>query len=173
MNTVAVTFAQISFCSEFALLVYACRGRYVAVPWISFLPLLLCHTSYSIKCHRQLKIYHPQTQLQSALNDKMNHSSATQNWTSYTENFSSTASLSVRSRARNWRQTEFYCATICHMKREIPTRNICKQANCFAQNLEGPQCEWPLLYPAFSLKCFVVCIVSTFRKTNGKCRILW
>jgi hypothetical protein len=31
-----------------------------------------------------------------------------------------------------------------------------------------PQCEWPLSYPADSLKWFMICIVSTFRKTNGK-----
>jgi hypothetical protein len=90
MNTVAVIFAQISFCSKNALLVYVCRGRYIVVPSIFLLPLLLCHKPCSIKCHRQLKIYHLQTQLQFALNytikwfyfrhrDKTNYSSATQN----------------------------------------------------------------------------------------------
>jgi hypothetical protein len=70
MNTVAVTFAHISFCSKFALLVSACIAANVLFYCESFfLLLVLCYTSYSIKCHRQLKICHLQTQLQSALND--------------------------------------------------------------------------------------------------------
>jgi hypothetical protein len=55
INTVAVTFAQISFLFEICTAQYVCRGRYV-VPWISFLPLLWCHTSCSMKCDCQLKI---------------------------------------------------------------------------------------------------------------------
>jgi hypothetical protein len=31
-----------------------------------------------------------------------------------------------------------------------------------------PQCEWPLSFPAASLKCFMICIVSTFCKPNRK-----
>jgi hypothetical protein len=40
MNTVAVTFAQISFCLKFALLVYACRADILHYHESFFLPLL-------------------------------------------------------------------------------------------------------------------------------------
>jgi hypothetical protein len=133
MNTVAVIFAQICFCFRNVHCSYMLVVADMLYRESLFLPLLLCHTSYSIKCDRQLKIY-LQTQLQFALNDrftwlcfrhrdKMNHSSVTQNRTFHTENLSST--IFVRSRARNRRQKEFYLTAACHMKLEIPTTTIC------------------------------------------------
>jgi hypothetical protein len=42
------------------------------------------------------------------------------------------------------------------MKREIPTSKLLYK-----------ELEWPPTYPTNSLKCFMICIVSTFRKTKG------
>jgi hypothetical protein len=49
MNTAVVTFAQISFCSKFALLIYTCRSWYIAAEWIlsaaTFVSYILLHKS--------------------------------------------------------------------------------------------------------------------------------
>jgi hypothetical protein len=164
MNTVAVTSA---------LLVYACRGRYVAVPWIFFLLLLLCHTSYNIKCHHQLKIYHLQTPLQSAFNDTIGiaikwitlaqHKTELFTLRTFRQLYLLLYAQGRETEERSFTEQQYVIWSERFQLEIFVTKQI-----ALRKTWKEPQCEWPLSNPAASLKCFMICIVCNFRKTNGR-----